>query len=151
MSLPSHHSSVTTGPERVVTVLAVSNCEEDRRSLRNIFQHSNWVMHEAACCRDARTILGKYSCAVVLCERHLPDGDWKQVLRMLESMEHPPLLVVTSHLADEVLWAEVLNLGGYDLLPKPFDQNEVVRTVSVAWLHWKDSHRELRRKTTAQA
>jgi DNA-binding response OmpR family regulator len=35
-------------------------------------------------------------------------------------------------LADEALWAEVLNLGGYDVLTKPFDPKEVHHAVSMA-------------------
>jgi DNA-binding response OmpR family regulator len=37
--------------------------------------------------------------------------------------------VVVSRNADERLWAEVLNLGGYDLLLKPYNANEVRRTI----------------------
>jgi DNA-binding response OmpR family regulator len=35
-------------------------------------------------------------------------------------------------LADEYLWAEVLNLGGYDLLAKPFRDPEVKRVLAAA-------------------
>jgi len=39
---------------------------------------------------------------------------------------------VADRLADDRLWAEVLNLGAYDLLIKPFDTQEVLRTVGLA-------------------
>jgi len=42
------------------------------------------------------------------------------------------VLVVTSKLADESLWAEVLNLGGDDVLAQPFDHEEVTRVVRSA-------------------
>ena len=42
------------------------------------------------------------------------------------------VLVVTSRIADEWLWAEVLNLGGYDVLAQPFDREEVTRVVRSA-------------------
>jgi DNA-binding response OmpR family regulator len=48
----------------------------------------------------------------------------------------PTPLIVTSRLADEKLWAEALNLGAYDVLAKPFDLSELVRSVNLAWLHW---------------
>jgi DNA-binding response OmpR family regulator len=35
-------------------------------------------------------------------------------------------------LADDYLWSEALNLGAYDVLAKPFDVEEVVRTVDAA-------------------
>jgi DNA-binding response OmpR family regulator len=63
---------------------------------------------------------------VVICERSLPDGDWKDLLGKT------PRLIVTSHVADGALWAEVLNLGGYDVLAQPFDELEVRRVVALA-------------------
>jgi DNA-binding response OmpR family regulator len=63
---------------------------------------------------------------VVICERSLPDGDWKDLLG------RTPRLIVTSCVADELLWAEVLNLGGYEVLAQPFDKLEVRRVVALA-------------------
>ena len=53
-----------------------------------------------------------------------------------------PQVIVADRLADEALWAEVLNLGCYDLLMTPFSSEEVLRVVSMAWDSWQ---RELRR------
>jgi len=72
----------------------------------------------------------------VICERDLPDGNWKDVHNCAESVSNPPLLLVVSRQADENLWAEVLNLGGYDVLMKPFDRAEVTRVVGMAWRQW---------------
>jgi len=47
----------------------------------------------------------------------------------------PPLLIVTSRLADERLWAEVLNLGAHDVLAKPFNAEEVVRVLDLTRMH----------------
>jgi hypothetical protein len=41
-------------------------------------------------------------------------------------------LVVASHCADEFLWAEVLNLGGYDVLAQPFEDGDVLRVLASA-------------------
>jgi DNA-binding response OmpR family regulator len=73
---------------------------------------------------------------VVVCERDLPDGSWKHLLDKVETLARPPRLIVASRLADERLWAEVLNLGGYDVLATPFDADEVYRVVSYAVDSW---------------
>jgi hypothetical protein len=39
--------------------------------------------------------------------------------------------------ADERLWAEVLNLGGYDVLSTPFAAGEVLRACFLAWQSWR--------------
>lgn len=74
--------------------------------------------------------------AVVICERDLPDGNWKAVLGTCEALSHPPIVLVVSRHADENLWAEVLNLGGYDVLLKPFDRGEVTRVIASSLRQW---------------
>jgi DNA-binding response OmpR family regulator len=59
------------------------------------------------------------------------------MLEHISCLPDPPFLIVTSRLADEQLWAEALNVGAYDVLAKPFDATEVMRTVSSAWQHWQ--------------
>jgi DNA-binding NtrC family response regulator len=61
----------------------------------------------------------------------------------------PPNLIVTSRLADDELWAEVLNLGGYDVLAQPFDPQEVYRIVFQAWHEQKRRVQESAERKTA--
>jgi len=136
-------------PDRVVTVLAVSPFDEDHIFLTHLFSHSNWRMHQARSCSEALKLLRQHSIPVVLCEAEMPDQGWKRILAELGRLPESPLLIVTSHLADDALWAEVLNLGGYDLLMKPFDRLEVLRVIGLAWLHWKE-HRERLMETAAR-
>jgi DNA-binding response OmpR family regulator len=49
------------------------------------------------------------------------------------------MFIVTSRLADDALSAEVLNVGGYDLLLKPFRAEEVIRVVHAAATQWQRS------------
>jgi response regulator RpfG family c-di-GMP phosphodiesterase len=125
-------------PDRVVTVLAVSPHDEDHIFLAHLFSHSNWKIHRADSCSQAIAVLRGNTIPVVICESEMPDNTWKGVLEELGHLPEAPLLIVTSRLADEHLWAEVLNLGGYDVLMKPFDRLEVLRVISLAWLHWKE-------------
>jgi len=36
-----------------------------------------------------------------------------------------------------VLWAKVLNVGGFDVLMTPFEPEEVLRVAFAAWSHWE--------------
>jgi DNA-binding response OmpR family regulator len=135
-------------PERVVTVLVISPVEEDHLILRNLFSHSKWHVDGVSKWESARVHLTLHRTPVVICERDLPDGDWKEVLTALSEFDDPPLLIITSRLADDYLWAEVLNLGGYDVLMKPFEPAEVFRVVSLAWLNWKENRERRRLQAT---
>ena len=98
--------------QRVVEVLLISPFDEDHQHLRDILKHSNWQQHGARTQKEAFEFLRENVTPVVLCESELPDGAWQDVLCRLGRMECPPLLVVTSRMADDRLWSEVLNLGG---------------------------------------
>jgi DNA-binding response OmpR family regulator len=126
-------------PDKTVTVLVVSPLEDDHVFLNYIFSRSNWKIHGARSCREALEILRQTPIPVVICESDVAENTWKDLLAELGRFQEPPLLIVTSRLADESLWAEVLNLGGYDVLMKPFDHAEVVRSISLAWMHWKNT------------
>ena len=120
----------------ISTVLSVSPMEEDHQSLRAIIGQSNWSLLRADHVAPALPLLQRHRISVVFCERDLKPGMWIEILEMISGLAHPPCLIVTSRFADERLWAEALNLGAWDVLAKPFDRSEVIRSVRSAWLHW---------------
>ncbi len=121
-----------------VTVLAIIPNPEDQSSLREIFCHCKWSLHFIEVRRHVRILIDELAVGVVVSECRLPDGDWKDVLQELQRRPLAPPLIVASRLADERLWAEVLSLGGYDVLTTPFRPDEVIHSVSLAWRHWRD-------------
>jgi DNA-binding response OmpR family regulator len=122
-------------PESGVVVLVVGP-SDDLLSLRGTLP-SNWTLYVARDAAEAKQVLRQTSVPVILCESELPDGNWKDLLAAAAGIQSPPLLIVTSRLADEYLWAEVLNLGGYDVLAKPFNSVEFIQVMSMAWRRWK--------------
>lgn len=119
-----------------IRVLSVSKDASDHVTLRRILSGLPWSVSAAANCRQAVRELSREKISIIFCESLLEDGTWKSVLGHIRGGAHPPLLVVTSRVADEHLWAEVLNLGGYDVLAKPFSPEEVrhVCTTASLWL-----------------
>ena len=129
-------NNITSG--EVVTLLAISAHDDDHRQLDRILSRSNWRVHHAKNRLEMNAIVQAQPISVILCDQEFSDGDWKTVLREIVEIENPPLLVITTREDDDVLWAEVLNLGGYDVLLKPLDANEVIRIMSLAWLCWRE-------------
>jgi DNA-binding response OmpR family regulator len=85
---------------------------------------------------EALLRLTELDISVVVCERDLLPGTWLDVLQRLRERPNPPLLIVTSRLADDRLWAEALNLGAWDVVAKPFTAREIARSIEQAWSHW---------------
>jgi DNA-binding response OmpR family regulator len=122
----------------IVTFLSVSPHEDDHASLKYIIGRSNWQLLVANNLSTARALLlQRHEISVVLCERDLMPGSWTDVLDHIQTLPVPPSLIVTSRLADDRLWSEVLNLSGWDVLGKPFVPNEVLRSVKLGWDHFQ--------------
>lgn len=114
------------------TVLSVSNHSDDRQTLIDLIPKDQFRVKCVASCQEALRCLHAVEPAVIACDDHLPDGSWRDILaRISEVQEAPPLIVMARH-ADERLWAEVLNLGGYDVLAKPLERTEVHRVMRMA-------------------
>jgi DNA-binding NtrC family response regulator len=125
----------TTG---TLTVLSVSPRDEDHSSLQAIIGHSKWLLLKARDLVSTFALLQQHEVAVVLCERDLVPGTWIDVLEHVKALPNAPSLIVSSRLADDRLWVEALNLGAWDVLAKPFDRTEVIRSVKSAWQRWHD-------------
>ena len=124
--------------------LAISPFAEDLSFLERKFEDAGWKLYTAHTYREALIRLAHEWTPIVICERQLPDGSWKDVLSQLAPMMDRPRLIVVARDADERLWGEVLNMGAFDLLATPFREEELVYTIGAAWLDWtgeKERHR----------
>lgn len=119
-------------PERTLLIAGPVEDDEDQRLM---FDRLSWPIERVRNCLEVFLQVRCSPPRVVVCERDLPDGTWKDVLDIATSLLSPPPVIVTSRLADDYLWAEVLNLGGYDVLAKPLDRREVTRALNLAWEH----------------
>lgn len=125
----------SNAPDEIVTLLSSPHAD-DRQFLSKAFSHPQWKTEWARDCAESRRILERVRTGVVVCERDLPDGCWRDILHTAQLLPNPPNVIVASRHADEYLWAEVLNLGGYDVLVKPFDTKEVLRVIGLAFLQY---------------
>ena len=128
-----------------ITVLSFEPNANDRAALENIFQDSRWPLHPGwqwhlkttPTLRAALAAMRKAQVPLMVCGCDAEPETWKQMLEAFPKVANPPLLIVTSRLADDRLWVEALNLGAYDVLAKPYDSTEVIRTFNCAWLRWQ--------------
>jgi DNA-binding NtrC family response regulator len=118
-------------------VLLISPDSRDHTLIRHVFNRSNWVLHECRTVEEGLRFLAHHPVPVVITEERLGSADWKAILSAVSNSARPPKVIVTSHHAEPSLWAEVINLGGYDVLAKPWNERELFHAISQAWLAWK--------------
>ena len=132
-----------------ITVLSVCPAEEDHFYLQSILSNPHrtlfpdlaFSMTAKSTIAAAKSALKQGRISIVVCEYDLSPGSWKELLEFVEGLPAPPPLIVTSRVADERMWAEVLNLGGYDVLARPLNSEEVIRTITSAWSLWQHRFR----------
>jgi DNA-binding NtrC family response regulator len=129
-----------TGAIQDLAILAILDRDSDVKGLRDIVREWGARLHVRRTLAGFRRQLDREPPDVVVSNTSLQDhSDWKHVLDVIESAGGVPPLIITSRVADESLWAEVLNLGGFDVLAQPFDREEVKRILSSAvrerWHH----------------
>ncbi|MCC7174456.1 MAG: hypothetical protein IT159_04605 [Bryobacterales bacterium] len=113
-------------------VLFISPSVEDARALAEILGRVGIPATHAQDLNQARNLLEARTFGAVLTEKNLPDGTWEDVIRLVGRIKRRAAVVVTDLLADARFWADVLEYGAYDLLPKPFCAGEVQRILANA-------------------
>lgn len=117
-------------------VLAVLTQDEDRARLQNMFYGTGWELQTVRTVEQADRLLARDVVDVIICDHRLADGlGWEDILRIAEASQLAPPVIVASRSPDYDLWAEILRLGGYDVLQEPFDYQEVFHAIGHAWRH----------------
>ena len=112
--------------------------------LRHALDCSRWRVLAVATRRGALERLRANAISVIICESVLENGTWRDLLDHNRAFADGTPLIVTSRLADEYLWSEVLNLGGYDVLAKPFSDREVRHVLQTVALRQTQIHPQVR-------
>src|SRR6476660_9011287 len=133
-------------PSNPKAILVVGGSKENQlgNCLQEVFRHAlfryfNWSMRQFQTCQQALAFLRQNPLPLIISWCEMPDGNWKDLLRQLPLLTKPPLLAVSYRPTGRCFWSEVISLGGYDVLVKPFGAPDVFRLVSLAWENWKDS------------
>jgi len=85
-------------------LMAVLPTREDRTALQRIIGPSKGELQWMCTCEEAIDAFRRTSPPIVICDRDLPDGDWRQLWDILARGPKPPMFIVTPRLADDALW-----------------------------------------------
>jgi DNA-binding NtrC family response regulator len=123
------HPSVEDAARRILTV---SSDIQGREVLTQVLLSHACPRHWTSSVQEAADWLSTNTARVIICDDSLPDGDWRELWQQVRDRPEPPVFVVSAGAADARLWAEVLNVGAYDVLVKPYVTNEVSRILQHA-------------------
>ena len=113
-------------------VLCISVHRDDARKLSQMLHALPVALEHARTLAQARAKLLSTDYDVILTESAFPSGTWLDVLHLVREAPRDVRVIVTDPKADARFWTEALNLGAFDLLAQPFEENEVRRIIQNA-------------------
>lgn len=113
-------------------VLFISPSAEDANVLSGMLGPLEVPLKHARNLRSARTAMDTEKYGVILTEARLADGNWEDVINLVEKQNPLCAVVVTHAFADARFWADAIETGAYDVLAQPFCSSEVQRILSNA-------------------
>jgi DNA-binding NtrC family response regulator len=126
-----------------IRVLAITQDARDWNTLHQIAEQCGWMLLWAHSCDMAANILSHYPIPIVIFDRDLPGEDWKPAMARISGCHPAVCILLASQVSDEYLWREVVQHQGFDVLPKPFQTERVIRMVNLAssWRGWMHGNR----------
>ena len=101
-------------------------------SLDILLSGEGYEIHISNCGKDAIERLAKDSVDLVLLDIVMPDMDGRQVMHYINSQDLETLVIVMTGHASTESAVDALRGGAYDYLKKPFEHEELLRTVENA-------------------
>lgn len=113
-------------------ILVASADLESRRTLTAALKRDGLDPICTSTVRECREIITRENVALVFCDVHLADGDYRDVLSVSRSLKSTAHVVVTSREFDWDGYLEAMRLGAFDVIASPCRPTDVEWMVSQA-------------------
>jgi len=124
-------SARTTGPgkKQIKSILLIDDEKELCSLLGDSLSSRGFQMEFAHTKREALKRLNRRLPDLVLLDLSLPDGDGMVLLSVIMKMTPAPAVVITTAFGSEEIRSEARELGAYDFLDKPYNEEDVIRRI----------------------
>src|SRR5215469_13091565 len=109
-------------------IVVASSDLEGRRALASILTRQGLDPISTSTFAECKDVIDKETVGLVFCDRHLADGDYRDVLNASRSGKGKVRVVVTSKHADWDEYLEAMRMGAFDVIASP------CRPTDVEWM-----------------
>jgi DNA-binding NtrC family response regulator len=118
--------------DRSIRVVALLAEDSDQSVIIDVCQQNQWELFMVETVEDIRQRTRQIEPQIVLIDRDIAGGSWRVAMSSLTSCSTGTCITLVSSVMDGYLWNEVVRNGGYDVLIKPLQPDEVYRIVKLA-------------------
>ena len=116
-------------------VLLASERNDDYQTLQALLQDTKWSVVRAFSLGEVFSFCDCLVTPVVLVDRNFQGPNWRSTVSSLLNPAANRCLILLSDVSDSYLWNELVQQGGFDVLARPFERAEVLRTLAFAQKH----------------
>lgn len=131
--------AVPGGPRHTfIPILVASQRNEDHRRVRESLDKAGWLVVEA---RDWGAALRLTQCLVfpvIVCDRDFLEQDGQSAVRSLAGGWRTASVVLLTDRWDSDLWENLLQQGGFDVLARPLNKDDLLAVLDSAYRQWAD-------------
>jgi DNA-binding NtrC family response regulator len=122
-----------------IQIVLASTHAGDRETLESLLAGSPWELVAVANVGETVKALHRVSVPIVLCDQNLDDQPWHETVRALIKARRKTSVTVLTNAGGAGLWAELARRGGFDLLARPFERDQVFATLMCAYAQYRVS------------
>jgi DNA-binding NtrC family response regulator len=126
-----------TAKRETIQIVVASAHPEDRVTLTAILAGSPWELIGVSNLKDAVNALHRVTAPIVLLDQDLDGHPWQNSVAMLTRARRRTRVTLLATAGGPQLCAEVAREGGFDLLTRPFDREQVYTTLICAYAQGK--------------
>ena len=111
-------------------ILAVSLFVTDRLVLARLGELHGCELRFTDSPRAAFSLIAQKHFDLILCNRNQPGYPWREVVSRLADGSPRSRILLVSPVSDEYLWRDLVQYGGYDVLPCPVREHDLLQLMN---------------------
>jgi hypothetical protein len=135
-------AALGTAPAPVHLLLITAERHFKERFERVASEH-HWTIENAYSVDEAASVLASKPVPLVVYDWEPAGEDWLTGLERLASLPGRPCVFLVSRVLDSNLWEELIRHGGYDVLARSAESEEIKRNITFAWFWANRPHTAL--------
>ena len=133
LRLPSRTNRASETAAKVsIRVLLITPDDDMYLSVHNAAKRSGWELERARSVEQSLHTLDRFPARLVIYDWTPEDDDWRSAIDRLSTRPEHPCILLASRVIDEYLWAELVTHGGFDVIHRSADPEQVIRAVRFA-------------------
>lgn len=118
-------------------VLAILESSRDQTTVAEFATSRHWDLRVVNTVEQGFLLAAEKITAVILLDRDLAGHEWRSTVHRFAQNQPKPCIILASSVMDPYLFDEFVRQGGFDVVAKPIQADELRRIGHLAFTFWK--------------